>query len=158
MTILEIAQDYIARGWNPVPIPYRKKKPVTDGWQQRIVSTETAHQYFNSAPMNIGVQLGANSRGLTDVDLDCPEACAIAPYILPRTDAMFGRASARATHWLYQTNLCETEDAAVYQFVDPAQMILPPRIGQWWSSSASAARARVPKQSFQAQLTKTLAN
>jgi hypothetical protein len=54
-------------------------------------------------PTNVGIVLGPSSQGLTDVDLDCVEAIAIAPYILPRTEAIFGRASKRASHWLYYT-------------------------------------------------------
>jgi hypothetical protein len=39
------------------------------------------------------VILGPPSSGLTDIDLDCPEAIGLASYFLPRTGAVFGRAS-----------------------------------------------------------------
>ena len=42
MTALEVALTYIGRGWNPVPVPYRSKKPVDDEWQQRVITAETA--------------------------------------------------------------------------------------------------------------------
>src|SRR6476619_1603373 len=77
------------------------KKPVIDGWQARVINADNASQYFNGQAQNIGVALGATSRGLTDIDLDCHEAIAIAPYLLPPTRAIFGRASKRASHWLY---------------------------------------------------------
>ena len=88
-------------------------------------------RYFNGKHMNIGVVLGPSSRGLTDVDLDCSEARAIAPYILPPTKAIFGRTSERAAHWLYQTNLHTTLEKAVYPFRDPKTrgMLLELRVG-----------------------------
>jgi len=101
-TPLDIALDYIGRGWNPVPVDHRSKKPTTgNGWQLRIIDATNAPYYFNGGQMNIGVILGPSSHGLTDVDLDCDEARAVAPYILPRTGAIFGRASSRAAHRLY---------------------------------------------------------
>jgi Bifunctional DNA primase/polymerase, N-terminal len=74
--------------------------------------------YFNGGQMNIGVMLGPSSHGLTDVDLDCDQARAIAPYILPRTGAIFGRASSRAAHRLYYTDLSINADKAVLSFDD----------------------------------------
>jgi hypothetical protein len=49
--------------------------------------------------------------GLTDIDLDSQEAIAAAPYLLPKTSA-FGHASKCASHWIYKTNLAETQDRA----------------------------------------------
>jgi hypothetical protein len=119
-TPLEVALDYIGRGWNPVPVDYRAKKPSTgNGWQLRIIDTTNAPHYFNGGQMNIGVILGPSSHGLTDVDLDCDEARAVAPYILPRTGAIFGRASSRAAHRLYYTDLSINADQAVLIFNDP---------------------------------------
>jgi P4 family phage/plasmid primase-like protien len=60
------------------------------------------------------------SKGLTDVDLDCPEALAIAPYLLPNTGSIFGRASNPASHWLYKTTLGETSEKAAIRYQDPA--------------------------------------
>jgi AAA domain/Bifunctional DNA primase/polymerase, N-terminal len=77
---------------------------------------ETAPTYFNGAPQNIGVILGAASGGLCDLDLDCSEAIAAAPYLLPPT-AVFGHASKRASHWIYRSNLCETQDRAALKFM-----------------------------------------
>jgi RecA-family ATPase len=119
-TPLDIALDYIGRGWNPVPVDHRSKKPSTgNGWQLRIIDATNAPRYFNGGQMNIGVILGPSSHGLTDVDLDCDEARAIAPYILPRTGAIFGRASSRAAHRLYYTDLAVNTDKAVLIFDDP---------------------------------------
>jgi hypothetical protein len=98
---LDIALNYRARGWNPIPVPYRKKGPTDKEWDKRELIEDTLPQYFNGAAQNIGVQLGAKSRGLTDIDLDCPEAIKLARYFLPRTDSCFGRASKPRSHLLY---------------------------------------------------------
>jgi RecA-family ATPase len=119
-TALDVALDYIGRGWNPVPVDHRSKKPSAGkGWQLRIIDVNNAAQHFNGAQMNIGVVLGPSSHGLTDVDLDCDEARAIGSYVLPRTGAIFGRASSRAAHWLFYTDLSVTADKAVLVFNDP---------------------------------------
>ena len=101
MTPLDIARDYFARGWNPVPIPHAKKGPVGNGWQKVTITEANIEQYFNRGPQNIGVQLGPKSNGLTDVDLDCVEAVALARDFLPETGAIFGRETKQNSHWLY---------------------------------------------------------
>ena len=106
---LDVALDYIRRGWNPVPIPSGSKAPKDAGWQQRHIDEAAAPRFFGAGPQNVGVILGSSSRGLTDVDLDCSEAIAIAPYVLPLTDAMFGRQSKRASHYLYTHRPCRHE-------------------------------------------------
>ena len=113
---LDAALDYIARGWAPVSVPHREKGPLIDAWQDIRVNAETAGTYFNGAKQNIGVILGEASGGLTDLDLDCPEAVAAAPYILPKT-AVFGHASKPASHWVYRTNLHKTQDRAAIKLM-----------------------------------------
>ena len=114
--MLAAALDYIARGWAPIPVPHRQKGPVIDGWQHLRITAETAPGYFNGGGQGLGVIVGKASGGLTDLDLDCPEAIAAAPYILPRT-AVFGHASKPLSHWVYRTNLCETLDRAAIKFM-----------------------------------------
>ena len=92
LVVLAAALDYVARGWSPVPIPHREKGPLIDAWQDIKVNAETAAGYFNEAKQKVGIILGKASGGLTDLDIDCPEAIAAAPYILPRT-AVFGWAT-----------------------------------------------------------------
>jgi hypothetical protein len=119
-TPLETALGYIGRGWNVTPVEYRGKKPLGNGWQLRVIDATNAAQYFNGEKLNIGAVLGPTSRKLTDVDLDCDEAIAIAPYILPRTRARFGRASKRESHRLYYTELSTVAGRpAVIAFDDP---------------------------------------
>jgi putative DNA primase/helicase len=126
-----IALQYTQRDWNPVPIAFRQKKPTGNDWQHRVITGSQVHRFFSDKPQNIGVQLGLKSGGLTDVDLDCPEAIVIAPALLPSTGAIFGRASKRDSHRLYRTTLAEQLDKAVLQFKDPVTkaMLLEVRIG-----------------------------
>jgi putative DNA primase/helicase len=98
---LDIAKKYHARGWHPVAIAHGKKGPTDKEWNKREFTEDTLPQYFNGAAQNIGVQLGARSRGLTDIDLDCPEAIKLARYFLPKTNSIFGRASKPRSHLLY---------------------------------------------------------
>src|ERR1700720_210077 len=128
--VLDVALDYIRRGWNPVPIPFKKKTPLDRDWQNRIIDEATAPRFFNGGSQNIGIQLGPSSHGLTDLDLDCAEAVALAPYILPPTGAIFGRASKPTSHWLYTTDLSIECQMAVVQLKAPdATMLVELRIG-----------------------------
>ena len=121
--IIDIALDYIDRGWNPVRLGHKKKSPTADGWQLIIVSDTNVHDHFNGrGDQNIGLMMGETSRGLTDVDLDAPEALEVAPYLLPATPAMFGRASKRCAHLLYYTDLATRLDRAVEPFDDPMRL------------------------------------
>lgn len=60
-SILDIALDYIGKGWSPVPVPFKKKRPVIKGWEALRITAATAPRYFNGAAMNIGVILGEAS-------------------------------------------------------------------------------------------------
>ncbi len=115
---LDIALQYIERGWAPIPIRTGAKILVVMVGKRCNSPRETAPKCFNGKPQNIGVVLGAASGGLTDIDLDCPEAIALAPYFFPRTNASFGRASTRGAHWLYR--VADTPDKAVESFDDPS--------------------------------------
>jgi Bifunctional DNA primase/polymerase, N-terminal len=136
MTPLEIALEYIGRGWAVVPIPHKRKKPLGEEWQGWRITKADAHRRFNGGPQNVGVILGEASGGLADVDLDSIEAVHVGPYFLPRT-LCFGRPSKPRSHWLYQSDLCRAEDKAAIQFKFATgsgkdrkeQMILELRIG-----------------------------
>jgi Bifunctional DNA primase/polymerase, N-terminal len=131
MSPLDIALEYIDRGWSPVPVPHKSKAPLDKGWPAKVVTEENAHRYFNGEAQNIGVRLGGLSGGLADIDLDCAEAIAAAAAFLPGTRT-FGRASKRLSHWLFKTDLAATEDVATITFTDtqkPAKVILEIRIG-----------------------------
>lgn len=108
---------YLSRGWAPIPVPFQKKVPVLAAWQNLRIGEQEVDHYWNGKPQNVGILLGAPSRNLVDIDLDCSEAVAIADEFLPPTRSIFGRASAPAAHRLYYCDpLCETA-----QFADPVK-------------------------------------
>ena len=72
--ILATARAFLARGWAPIPVPYRSKRPILKGWQNLRPADADLAQHFNGGLQNIGVLLGEPSGGLVDVDLDSPEA------------------------------------------------------------------------------------
>ena len=117
--VLTAARNYLDRGWQPVPIPYGEKAPKEPDWQHLAITPDNVEDYFDARRMNIGVRLGKASGGLTDVDLDCPEALALVDRFLPLTGKVFGRASRPRSHWLYITDLCETESKATLKFAEP---------------------------------------
>jgi hypothetical protein len=99
MTPLEFATKYLRRGWQPLPIAYGSKNPNFSGWQKFQTTEADLQKHFNGSPQNIGVLL---SNGLTDVDLDSPEAVKIADFFLPPTEAVFGRASKMRSHRIFK--------------------------------------------------------
>jgi putative DNA primase/helicase len=108
MNTSRYAQGYIERGMAVVPIPDNRKSPVLPGWQNLRIKLEDVPHYFNSKPQSIGILLGEPSGGLVDVDLDVPEAIALAGHFLPPTLAS-GRASAPISHHWYRATGAKTE-------------------------------------------------
>jgi Bifunctional DNA primase/polymerase, N-terminal len=110
-TIAAAALDYSKRGWKPVPLGRKTKKPTDKGWAKRPF----APAQFNGNAQNIALQLGAASGGLCDVDLDSALAIGLAPEFLPATGAIFGRRSKPCSHQLYVSDLYATEKTAAIQ-------------------------------------------
>jgi hypothetical protein len=113
-----VAREYLLRGWQPVPVEVLQKKPRRSAWQSLPITEANVEDFFGLKD-NIGIQLGARSAGLTDVDIDCPEALPLADLILPATNAIFGRQSKPGSHRLYVTDLHATEQKAAIQFREP---------------------------------------
>jgi P4 family phage/plasmid primase-like protien len=111
-TVAAAAAAYHARGWKPVPVNRKTKKPIGSGWQKRPFDPAQ----FNGNAENVAIQFGADSGGLTDVDLDCNDAIFLAQHFLPPTDAIFGRRSKPCSHMLYVTDLHKIERRAAIQF------------------------------------------
>src|SRR5688500_9727972 len=101
MNALEAARRETARGHRVLPVPFRQKKCVLDGWPSLRLELRDLDKYFNGQPSNIGVLLGSPSGNLVDVDLDAPEARALADLFLPPTWSVFGRASKPRSHREY---------------------------------------------------------
>jgi hypothetical protein len=98
--IRESALNYRRGGRMPIPIPSGQKGPVIKKWQD-LRPEETDIDELFSEQDNIGILLGEPSGDLIDVDLDSKEALLAADGLLPHTDAIFGRFSKPASHFLY---------------------------------------------------------
>jgi len=97
------AQQYLARGFLPIPIPHGAKAPTLEGWPALRLTVADLPRYFDGTPCNIGLVLG-DDFGTTDVDLDCAEAIGAAPELLPDTRMIFGRTTKRASHFFYRSD------------------------------------------------------
>jgi hypothetical protein len=128
--VLTAAKDYLPRGWKIVELPRGAKGPKESGWPEAALTTNLNNVAERFAGQkNIGVLLGPQSGGLVDVDLDCLEACKLARSLLRET-ITFGRASKPQSHWLYTSNLCETEPKAAIKFTDlDGSVIVELRVG-----------------------------
>lgn len=101
MTPADGALDWIGRGFLPVPIPFRSKRAVIEGWPSLRIGRADVAQYFDGAPQNVGVLLGA-PYGSADIDADCPEAVTAAAILAPETGLIFGRQSKPGSHRFYR--------------------------------------------------------
>jgi len=119
-----MAAQYAARGWKPIPIPRGEKGPKSKDWDKRTYNPD---RDFDGS--NVGVQLGLVSCGLTDVDLDCAEAIALAPDFLPPTGAVFGRKSKPRSHWLYTIDDPDPDKSAIRLIDDAKKAIIELRMG-----------------------------
>jgi hypothetical protein len=78
-------------------------------WQTVSIGADRVEKLFTPG-CNIGLRLDT----LTDVDLDCPEARALAQYYLKQTSARWGRSTSRNAHFLYKV-----ENGRAEKFEDP---------------------------------------
>jgi len=146
----EWAAKYKACGFEVLPLESGSKNPKTLGknWHEKSYPVEAF-----AGEGNIGVQPGAKSGNVVDIDLDASEAIEAADYFLPETGMVHGRKGKRRSHRWYKVtgNL----PAAVEQYPDPAdnamlvelrssdgtkgvQTVVPPSVhqsGEWieWS-------------------------
>jgi hypothetical protein len=74
-TIADAASHYAKRGWKPIPVSRKTKKAIGKGWQKHPFDP----RQFNGNGQNVGIQFGAVSGGLCDVDLDSTLAIGFAP-------------------------------------------------------------------------------
>jgi hypothetical protein len=101
----EAARYYREQSRQPIPLPFKTKKPTLKGWEALRPTVEDLDQLFpEGKPANIGLLLGEPSNGLIDIDLDCREAVAAAPLLLPPTGWISGRKSSPKSHYWYQVN------------------------------------------------------
>lgn len=102
-TALQAAQRLNALGYRVTPVEQRGKKAVLTSWSNTLLPISEFADHFGS-DQNIGILLGPMAGGIVDIDLDHPIAVELAPANLPETSAKFGRASARASHWMYRVS------------------------------------------------------
>lgn len=94
-------RDYIRRGYSPIPIPQGEKAPKLRGWPKLRLREDEIAEYF-AANDNVGLLLGKPTRGLIDVDIDAPEAAAVADLLLPLTNMVHGRERKPCSHRWYR--------------------------------------------------------
>jgi hypothetical protein len=99
---LEQGRAWLARGFAPIPIPHGRKGPVLEGWTDLRLTEATLAEHFNGIPQNVGALQGAPSDGRVCVDLDSPEAVALAPAFLLPTGLIHGRPGNPRSHWFYR--------------------------------------------------------
>jgi hypothetical protein len=114
----EAAQAYIGKGWRPIPVWPNSKKPRDKRWPEAALSANDVPGAF-VGEMNVGLALGDVSGGLVDVDLDAPEALAVADTFLMETGLEHGRPSKPRSHRWYVSPAVKTT-----QFKDTDQMML----------------------------------
>ncbi len=91
----------LAAGFAPIPVEPGGKAPTLRDWPNRRIDKDQIEDYF-PGPENVGIVLGKASSGLVDIDLDDPQAVAIADYFLPDTEMIHGRKSNPACHYWYR--------------------------------------------------------
>src|SRR5205085_6175872 len=82
---LEIANQYLSRGFTPIPVKFRSKIPTRTNWPQIRPTHDELHALFGNQQTNVGIVLGTASGGLVDIDIDDQDGLRFAPYFLPQT-------------------------------------------------------------------------
>ena len=97
----QAALAYMLAEFAPLPLHPKSKKPNMTDWPNFKCTAGEIPKHF-AGEINIGVLLGEPSDGLVDIDLDTPEAVALAPDFLPPCGCVFGRDTSRASHYEYR--------------------------------------------------------
>ena len=100
---------FVARGFELVRLLAHSKKPYDNGWPGMEVGPDD----FKDGD-NYGVKMG-DRHGSADGDMDCAEAIAVAPVLLPPTGMIWGHDSAPFSHYIYHT----TPRVLTVQYADP---------------------------------------
>lgn len=101
--VLKAARDSLALSIYSIPIkPGAKQPALGEKWQDVRLELDDLEKHFGNGE-NIGWLLGISPRHIADVDLDCPEALAVAPFISgPKTQRVAGRKSNPSSHYFFE--------------------------------------------------------
>jgi hypothetical protein len=123
-TAQDAAADYLSLGLVPIPLPPRSKRPTIPDWQNLRLTTDSLGTYFpQGRELNIAILNGAPSGNIADVDLDAEEARRTAASLLPQTGWVFGRISARASHWIFRSDAPLDTAQEAYTDVDGTTLV-----------------------------------
>lgn len=139
-TPLSAARQYVEAGFTPLSVKPKDKAPQARSWGSTTWAgpDDPNLTAVFTADVNVGIILGKPSGGVVDIDLDCPEAVALAAMgALPATEMVSGRASAPRSHYWYRApgvvnakylDPCETPDRATLVEVrsDGMQTVVAP--------------------------------
>lgn len=103
-TLEDAIVDYSGRGWSLMLLDPGQKKTTVPDWPNGPDAVDWLLGEAGTLPgaHNLAVRLGERSAQLADVDLDTDASRAVAPHLLPKTPARFGRDGvAGDTHYLY---------------------------------------------------------
>jgi hypothetical protein len=84
-----------------IPVEAGSTNPNRKEWEKEPHTHSDIERVFKPDSNN-GVILGEASSGRVDVDVDCPEALALASHFLPYTAGVLGRDSTPHAHCLYK--------------------------------------------------------
>jgi hypothetical protein len=105
-----------SRGYVVVPVVYRAKAPLIEEWSAPSYEPPGDDYWLNDKPKNIGIITGPKRKGPVDIDHDWPEALFFGERFLPKTPAVFGRASKLRSHRLYEVS---ADGVAKFALTDP---------------------------------------
>jgi len=140
--LITAATADLARGFHSVRLVPGKKRPRDRGWntlRMGAADLEGAFEDGDNRGRLLGVSLTAQS-GVEGygvcVDLDCDEAIALAPAILPVTGERGGRHGAPTSHWFYASDaplrtlrLSGPDKARYVELLgEGAQVVVPPSV------------------------------
>lgn len=134
--VRQAAEEMIAAGYSPIPVPFGQKAPHLKEWQKLRITSDTLGKYFTGVSSNLGLLLGEPSQDCVDVDLDAAEAVAAAEFFLPSTGRVHGRPGKPRSHWWYGASpapkTAQFEDPGGAMLVElrstGAQTIVPPSV------------------------------
>lgn len=133
------AKAYIDQGYQVVPLAPGTKACKDEAWLKIVFQPEDFE-----ANDNIGLR---SVNGLVIVDLDSPEAVALADDFLPPTDAVYGRPSKPRSKRLYRSTIPKTipfklDNQMIVEIRSEHQDMAPPSVHpkgeklEWYSSGA----------------------